>query len=302
MKRCISCGNALNGEKFIHQKCAKRLFGVSYLPKIKFSLNEITQEAQKSVGQLSISGLQMKLSMKLDKKTKQLIPTAHGGEYILKPKNSVFPTITENENLCMTIAEQVGIEVPPHSLIKLGDGTLAYIVKRFDRKNGQKVHQEDFCQILAKTTEEKYDGSAEQIANKLKRLSEFPGLDIQYFYERLLLYFIIGNGDSHLKNFSINYTTPGNVRLSPAYDIVSSRLELPDERHEFAISINGKRDKITIKDFMSFAAKFNIPPKITTKTLAKKTIIVELINDSLLTHPLKQKFLKIVEARFSSLK
>ena len=109
-------------------------------------------------GKLSISGVQPKLSMSLDKKSKELITVSKHGTYILKPQISSFPELPENENLCMTIADQLGINIPPHTLLRLKDGSFAYLVKRFDRVNGKKVNQEDFCQVLNKPSKDKYSG------------------------------------------------------------------------------------------------------------------------------------------------
>lgn len=301
MNRCFLCGKKIDTDANMHQTCIKNLFGVSYIPKIDIALDEITIKAQEMADKLSISGVQAKLSMKLDKKSKKLITVATGGEYILKPQITTYKEIPENENLCMTIAGQIKIDVPAHTLLILKDGSYAYLVKRFDRRDGNKINQEDFCQILEKTKKEKYNGSIEQIANKLKEKSEIPNLDIQYLYERTLLSFIIGNGDAHLKNYSINYTTLDNIRLSPAYDIVSSRLVIPNEKEEFALSINGKKNKLKIEDFIAFANKLNIPQKITDNILSKKQLFFDLINDSQLSPDYKEKLSEIVSERFSRL-
>ncbi len=301
MNRCFSCGKKIDTDANMHQTCIKNLFDVSYIPKIDIALDEITIKAQEMADKLSISGVQAKLSMKLDKKSKKLITIATGGEYILKPQITTYKEIPENENLCMTIADQIEIDVPFHTLLMLKDGSYAYLVKRFDRRDGNKINQEDFCQVLEKTKKEKYNGSIEQIANKLKEKSEIPNLDIQYLYERTLLSFIIGNGDAHLKNYSINYTTLDNIRLSSAYDIVSSRLVIPNEKEEFALSINGKKNKLKIADFIAFANKFNIPQKITDNMLSKKQLFFDLINDSQLSPDYKEKLSEIVSERFSRL-
>ena len=278
----------------------KELFGVSYVPRIDLSLNELTAKAQETAGKLSISGVQTKLSMKLDKKTKKIISVAEGGEYILKPQTGNYPQVPENENLCMTIAGGIGLDVPPHALLKLTDGSFAFIIKRFDRVNGRKINQEDFCQILGKSTRDKYSGSIEQIANRLKGISEIPGLDIQRLYERGLFFFIIGNGDAHLKNFSINYTNMDDIRLSPAYDIVSSKLLIPGEE-DAALSVNGKKNNLRKGDFLAFAAKYNIPEKITANILDKKQLILDAIADSQLTVDFRKKLKAIVEERFARL-
>ncbi|MCD6312124.1 MAG: HipA domain-containing protein [Elusimicrobia bacterium] len=300
MRVCVSCGNKISENLIFHQKCLKDLFGVSYIPRIDLSLNELTIKAQEMAGKLSISGIQAKLSMKLDKKSKTLISVAEGGEYILKPQTGIYEQIPENENLCMTIAGQIGLDVPPHALIKLNDGSSAFIIKRFDRKNGEKINQEDFCQVLGKSKRDKYTGSLEQIANKLNEISAIPGLDIQRVYERALFFFIIGNGDTHLKNFSINYTNMNNIRLSPAYDIVSSKLLIQGEE-DCAITINGKKNNLGMEDFLAFAAKYNIPEKITYNILDKKQLALNAIANSQLSPDFRTKLKTIVEERLSIL-
>ena len=87
----------------------------------------------------------------------------------------------------MDIAENIGIDVPPHCLLPLTDGSLAYIIKRFDRAGQNKIHQETFSQILGK--KDKYSGSVEQIGGKLKQVSSVPGLDVQLFFERVVFNF-----------------------------------------------------------------------------------------------------------------
>ncbi len=300
MSVCFSCGNKISENLIFHQKCLKALFGVSYIPRINLSLNELTIKAQEMAGKLSISGVQAKLSMKLDKKSKTLISVAAGGEHILKPQTGIYEQIPENENLCMTIAGQIGLDIPPHALIKLKDGSSAFIIKRFDRKNGGKINQEDFCQILEKSKRDKYTGSLEQIANKLNEISAIPGLDIQRVYERALFFFIIGNGDAHLKNYSINYTDMHNIRLSPAYDIVSSKLLIPGEE-DCAITVNGKKNNLGIRDFLSFSEKYNIPEKITGRLLDKKQLIISSIKTSQLNSDFRKKLTAIVLERFSRL-
>ena len=215
------------------------MFGTTQLPKLDFDLSGVLLNAQRLTGKLSIPGVQPKLSVKLDKKTNQLISVAEGGTYILKPQTATFPHIPENEQCCMDIAEALGIDVPLHCLLPLKDGSLAYVVKRFDRQGEEKIHQEDFSQILQ---QDKYKGSVEQIGRKLREISTASGYDQQLFYERVVLNFILGNGDAHLKNYSISYKGD-TIRLSPAYDIVCSKLVIPDEGQS-AINIDGRKSAL----------------------------------------------------------
>jgi serine/threonine-protein kinase HipA len=127
----------------------------------------------------------------------------------------------------MAIAEKIGINVPPNILIELNDKSFAFLIKRFDRLSyNKKLHVEDFFQILEK---DKYKGSYEQIGKFMKSHRELGLLQQQYYFERVVFNFIIGNADAHLKNFSILKNKSDTYILSPAYDLVSSKLAIPEE-------------------------------------------------------------------------
>ena len=280
-------------------KFIKNMFNVSKLPIIDFGLEDMSQQAQKLTGKLSISGVQPKLSMKFDKKRNSLVPVAQGGEYILKPQVNAFLNIPENEQCCMDIAAEFEIDVPPHCLLPLKDGSLAYIVKRFDRESGVKIHQEDFSQILEE--EDKYKGSVEQIGRKLKEISTAPGYDVQLFFERVVFNFIVGNGDAHLKNYSISYKDRETIRLAPAYDIVCSKLVILDEA-DSALTINGKNNKLKREDLDRLAEYLNIPPRIRYEKFEKSLNLMEtVIRDSKIKNESQKKFVGIIKERLSRL-
>ncbi|MFH1288026.1 MAG: HipA domain-containing protein, partial [bacterium] len=236
------------------------------IPEIDLNLSDVNIEAQKMAGKLSISGVQPKISVKLNKKNNKIEAVSEGGEYILKPQSQTFNHLPENEFTCTVLAEKMGIDVPEFTLIKLKDESFAYIVKRFDRNNGDKVHVEDFGQVLGK--KDKYKGSYEEIGKTLKTISEIPGLDVQLLFERILFYYIIGNGDAHLKNFSIRYENEGQIRLAPAYDIVSSKIVIREEE-DSALTIGGKRNNIKKDDFYSFSEYLGINKKYTEEVFKK---------------------------------
>ena len=270
------------------------MFGVLQCPLVDFGLNEISQKAQDMTGKLSISGVQPKLSVKFDKRKNILIP-APGGEYLLKPQTSSFPNLPENEQCCMDIAEKIGLNVPAHCLVALKDKSLAYLVKRFDRKNAGKIHQEDFSQILEKR--DKYCGSVEQVGRKLQEISAVPGLDVQLFFERVVFYFLIGNGDAHLKNYSIAYLDDGQIRLTPAYDIVCSRLVIQD--HDSALMINGSSDSLARRDFDAVADYFKIPEKVRyDKFIGKIKLMEEMVRLSMLDKNKQEQFISIIQERY----
>jgi len=273
------------------------MFNSSKIPVIDFGLGDISRKAQELSGKLSISGIQPKLFVKLNEKQNMLIPVAEGGEYILKPQTSTFPNIPENEQCCMDIAKELNIEVPLHCLISLKDKSLAYVVKRFDREKSVKIHQEDFGQILEQT--DKYKGSVEQIGRKLKEISSAPGYDVQLLFERVVLSFILGNGDAHLKNYSIAYRDKDNIRLTPAYDIVCSKLVIPGDE-DSAITIHGKKNKLLREDFDQLGDDFSIPIKIRYEKFGNKfNVMRKIIETSSIAKEKQGQFLEIIKERIN---
>ena len=282
----------------MNEKFLKEMFNSTKLPTIDFGLVDINLEAQKLAGKLSISGVQPKLSVTLDKKSNELIVVTESGEYILKPQTSTFANIPENEQCCMDIASDLDIEIPFHCLIALKDESLAYVIKRFDREKGVKIHQEDFAQILEQN--DKYKGSVEQIGRRLKEISSAPGYDAQLLFERVVLNFILGNGDAHLKNYSISYKGE-NIRLTPAYDIVCSKLVIPKEE-DSAITINGRKNNLKRSDFDKLADYLDIPIKIRYEKFENKfNAMKKIIESSQIDKEKQEQFIKIIKERLSCL-
>lgn len=303
--QCLSCQNAEQDSDLpggYHSKCSKKLFGTRRPPTVPFRCTDIVAEAMKMVGKMSISGVQPKLSVIHDRKERILSVVEKGGFYILKPPTEQFQQLPENENLCMNIASAYGIEVPAHGLLPLADDRLAYVVNRFDRlKDGSKLQQEDFQQLLQ--TEDKYDGSYERIANFLKRHSDVPGLDLVRLFERALLFYVLGNGDAHLKNFSLLRKEEVGYQLSPAYDVVNFRLVLPDEREDVCLSLQGKKSRLNRGNFIRLSQHFGLNRKQGDNSFARlndlHTDIELMIANSFLTQDLRDRFLEIFGERMA---
>jgi len=280
----------------------RKIFGIDKEPFVDFTLSEVSLKAREMVGKMSISGVQPKLSVKLVSKAESphLEVTGEGGQYILKPQVQAFANLPENEDLCMNIAEDLDIDTPPHCLVHLKDKSLAYVVKRFDREGLRKIHQEDFAQILGK--QDKYDGSVEEIGRKLKEVSEVPGLDVQLFFERVVFNFLIGNGDAHAKNYSVIYNEEGFVLLAPVYDLVCSRIVIPGESDESALTILGKKNRIQRKDMDTLAGYLGIRENIRfEKFKGKKELFRSRIAGSELPKNLANDFDKLLIKRFNRL-
>lgn len=298
MNHCDICGQEISADYRYHTACLRRLLGIPHMIHLQLSLADIPIEAQKMAGKMSISGVQPKLSMA--RKGNTLIPVQTGGQFILKPQTQSYRNLPENENLCMNIAAQLGIDVPPHGLFDLKDGSKAYIVRRFDRTDKEEKRRcEDFSQILG--TNDKYSGSVEQIGRRLKEISDFPGLDAQLLFERVLLFFLLGNGDAHLKNYSILETEDDSLRLSPAYDIACSKLVIPNEL-DSALTIHGKHNKITLSDFLAFSDFLGISDKVRDKIFQRMKILLEIANNNITNSYLpiedQENIIQIVEGRW----
>ena len=279
------------------KKSLKETFGASQCPAVDFCLSDMPKQAEKMAGKSSISGVQPKIYVDFDKK-KNVLFRVDDGEYILKSQSPHFSNVPENEQCCMDIAGEIGIDVPPHCLLPLKDKSLAYVVKRFDRKDGEKINQEDFFQILG--PKDKYIGSVEQIGKKLQEISSVPGLDVQLLFERAVFYFLIGNGDAHFKNYSITHRDDGQIRLTPAYDIVCSRLVTKDD--ESALAINGKNNNLGRKDFDVLADRFNIPIKVRYEKFEKKfDMMKKNIESSYIDKEKQKRFIEIIKERIGRL-
>ena len=287
-------------------KTLRAMFGRPVRPTIPIALSEVALQAQKLAGKLSISGAQPKLSVRLE--GGQLVTAASDGQFILKPQTQEFPELPQNEYLCMQLGRRFGLNTAPCLLLELADGSPAYLVKRFDRfKKGRRVEKlacEDMQQILGGP--DKYAGSHEQIAGAIRRHCTFAPLELQRLFEITVFNFAIGNGDAHRKNFSLLSREDGNVALSPAYDLVSSRLAITEETDEMALTVNGKRNRLKRDDFLAFADGLGIAPSYAKVRLADLLGVSgsfeQMIADSTLSAPLRQCLMGIVTARLDRLR
>ncbi|WP_119080670.1 HipA domain-containing protein [Chitinophaga alhagiae] len=259
-RKCLYCYLPLGEDEIdFHPHCSRRIFGAPSPPVLPFSEAQLEELGRKIIRRHEvITGVQPKLSLRLtrDKTSNRKRFTIVGalGNYILKPHTDIFSGLPEVEDLTMHLAEIAGIVTVPHSLIRMQSGKLAYVTKRIDRTEGRKIHMEDMCQLTGRLTEDKYRGSYEQIAKVIQQYSDAPGLDAVNFFEQVLFCFLTGNADMHLKNFSLINTPGRGAALAPAYDMVSTKLVMPSDLEDLALTLNGRKKKITKRDFdMAFS-------------------------------------------------
>lgn len=303
MNFCLCCQKNVDSISRYHPNCLKKLFHISWAPEIPFTAQDLPQAVSRLGAKMSISGVQMKVSIKLNAETKKIEIVQEGGTHILKPEPT-FPELPQNENCCMNMAETFQLEVPPHGLFPMKDGKLCYIIKRFDRlDSGEKIHNESMAQILGVLSEDKYKSSLENVGKAIQLYATNMGLDIIQFLERVLFCFLTGNGDMHLKNWALITTLDKEIKLAPCYDFVCSNIYISDE--DSALTINGKRNNLKIEDFTGLAKYLFIDTKVAVKIVEKalkmKTVFLEMIQNSELSTPRKALFTQVLHQRYQQI-
>lgn len=200
--------------------------------------------------QMSISGVQEKFSVLLEKNKLRLVNVGEQGEYILKPIPGAGKrpeSMPANEHLTMQIAKQAyRIEAAENALVFFKDGSPAYITKRFDLKEdgslptgqARKLAQEDFASLSGRTPQThgehyKYSGNYLELFGIMKKFVPAYLLEAEKLFKILIFNYLFSNGDAHLKNFSLIETSMGDFKLSPAYDLLNSRIHIEDK--DFAL-------------------------------------------------------------------
>ena len=307
--KCLYCYKPLlENEQDFHAVCTKRMFGTNQAPKIDFNLKDLEKLAKEIVVRsIAITGVQPKLSLDLEKHRNQISRlTIVGlyGNYILKPPSKEYRELLQNEDLTMHLANIVKIKVAQHCLIRLHSGELAYITKRFDRSKKSKIAVEDFCQLSENLTEHKYRGSIEKVAKITNKYTTNKGLEILRLFELVLFCYLTGNADMHLKNFALLENTFGEYELAPAFDLLSTALVIPDDKEESALTINGKKSRITKGDFDTLASSMDINEKVLFRIYNKFNSVlptwIEFIKQSYLSKAMQDKYIQLIKAKHQS--
>jgi len=193
------------------------------------------------------------------------------GPAILKLNPAAFPRIVENEAFCLGLARRAGLTVPKFKMIKDRDGVSGLLVERFDRKvvNGsvKRLAQEDACQLLNKWPADKYRVSFNDIAKRLVKVVSSREATIMDLVEQIAFSWIIGNGDLHAKNYSVQWFKDERLVVpTPAYDLVST-LPYPLDQH-MALKLDGRDANFRGRFLVGFASRFGVPESLMQRKLA----------------------------------
>lgn len=296
-------GTLAEGNTTYSRTCLRRVFnGKSVSHILPYNSPQSNEEDDNKFidnrKRISISGVQEKMSVILDKNKLRLTEEGEQGNYILKPIPRDLKKVDQvpaNEHLTMQIAQQVyGIYTAENAIIFFKDGKPAYITKRFDvKEDGSRWGKEDFASLAGKTEENaganfKYDYSYEEMFELLKKFAPAYLVETEKMFQLIVFNYLFSNGDAHLKNFSLLESPGGDYFLSPAYDLINTRIHVDDT--DFAL------DKGLFKDdFMSeIYKKFNHPNKFDFKELARRMEINENRIDKIL-NPFLEKQVKVEE-------
>lgn len=333
MNEIFVCPSALEtGYNNYSDKARKRLFNGSNVscfltfnsPKTD---DEVYEQFLENRKRLSISGVQVKQS--LTQKKNKLFLTAEGeqGTHILKPipygaEFRFADELPANENLTMQIASQVyGINTAANGLIFFKNGEPAYITKRFDfLSDGKKVSQEDLTVLMGLSlqiggAEYKYEGSYQKAAEVLKKFLPAYYVESERFFERVLFNYLFSNGDAHLRNFSVQQLHSGDHVLSPAYDLVNTRLHIQNDsamalkdglfEDDYMTNSYEKNGFYAYDDFYEFGLIIGLIEKRMMKILSnfrtENPKVYELTRNSYLSDNLKKNYFELYKDRLKAL-
>lgn len=318
-------GTLMPGFKSYSPACRRKLFnGKKVSPLLDFNYNTDNFNMVEVINQISLSGVQEKLSGIVDKDKIILTPVGKQGQYIIKPiPNHLHlrfrQQIPANEHLTMQIAHQVyKINTAENGLVFFANGEPAYITKRFDfDKDGNKIKQEDFSSLARKSSQThgkdyKYSGSYEDIAAILKNNIPAWQVELTKLFKLIVFNYIYANGDAHMKNFSLQQSPYGDYLLSPAYDLMNTSLHIQDT--DFALKEGlipaydysetyRKTGHPCQEDFATFGKRIGVHPtkinSVITMFSEKNSMVTELINRSFLDEKTKRMYLRSYIERVS---
>ena len=303
-------------------------FGKQVSPYLDFSIKGLKQSdaAVSAVERISVSGVQEKFPAVIDGGKIRLALGGERSTHILKPTpwDETIATrrhIPANEHLTMQIASLVyGIQTAANGLCVSSDGQLVYITRRFDiLPDGTKAEMEDFASVCGRNEQTdgihfKYSGTYEDIAVGIRKYVSGWMVDMERFLDLVVFNYIYGNGDDHLKNFSL-IRQGEDYRLAPAYDLLNTSLHVQgddfglDGGLSLSLIRSDEYDRTghpCRADFEQFASLIGIVPVRAAKLLDRYMAVPEetlsMLRSSYLPEKMQRLYLRIVKervARFS---
>ncbi|MCJ8158863.1 type II toxin-antitoxin system HipA family toxin [Sphingomonas sp. LaA6.9] len=222
----------------------------------------------------SLAGVQLKFTANVNGERLTMPGRGNTGRCIIKLPSQAYARLPEAEYGAMTLARMIGVEIASCRLMSrdavdgvpdemLAHGEKVLVVDRFDRAaDDTRIHIEDAGQIIGAIGDRKYTmATTETIINMVSRFSTDRRADILEAIRRVVADVLIGNGDNHLKNWSFRFAEPGQVRLSPAYDIVPTVLYQPHDTLALRFVRTHNFDAVNLHRFERVASFLQVDPK-----------------------------------------
>lgn len=239
---------------------------------------------------LSLAGAQSKMGLYVDRSEgtpQYYLPVGSAAStHIVKAANRRFEQLSENEYYCLCLAKRAGLAIPACFLDTIG-GQTVFAIERFDRRiladndqraggnvrQVQRLHQEDFCQVLGFLPEHKYETGGDRCAKKVRdalyERSSNPVRDIETFSRLLIVNAILGNCDGHLKNLTaLRGADWASFSLAPVYDIASTVVYAGLDRHmSMRIGSTNKIDEVGRDDFFALAEELGVSKRMMSRLI-----------------------------------
>ncbi|KXO06555.1 putative HipA protein [Moritella sp. JT01] len=237
----------------------------------RLSTEPLQIEVKHADTKFSLAGVQMKFSSSHLDGRYHIDKAITGDMWIIKTPSTIHKGVPVNEYSCMKLAESAGVIVSEIRLIKLDeldglpsirlpDEEFAYGIKRFDRGDEGRIHTEDFAQVFGLYPSDKYQKvNCELLASALYKTSHERLRDIQEMARRLLVNILLGNGDAHLKNWTMIYPDGRTPRLSPLYDVVFTIPYITDDKLALNMSSSKQWYEMTLAHFERWAKDAKLP-------------------------------------------
>lgn len=270
----------------------------------------------------SISGVQAKVLLSIVDGKFEVVES--GGDFILKPvpedsRSRFAADIPANENVTMQIASRLfKIQTAANKCVRFADGELAYLTRRFDRRDGASVRQEDMCQIAGRSEEThgeayKYDFSYEEMAELIRMACPAAGVELPKVFRQILFDYLFANGDAHLKNFSVYESDLGDYVMTPAYDLLNTILHYPGDLTFMALSLFKDPDFTTpdfdslgyysTSDFIALGRAYGLDEKSVRGMLdefrTRVPQVEAMVEHSLLSQEAKREYFRIFTDRLA---
>ncbi len=171
------------------------------------------------------------------------------------------------EKIASDLAKLCGLNVPESELRDFSKYGSTFLVKRFDRDNGRRVHFASAMTMLGKTDgASAADGSSYlDLVSFIKRVGVRPKEDLKELWKRIVFNMAISNTDDHLRNHGFILEKNGWV-LSPLYDI--NPVPYGDE---LSLNVGENDNRISIDNAIESAKYFELTLE-EAKTIAKEIL------------------------------